>query len=91
MEDRTIGQGIKRKEKRRVLEVIYRLLEGTAAGLTMRLQATQGGGPLNTSYIERLIVIFRSRLGCRVRQTRSLARRQKLIHTGVYRISGGHS
>jgi transposase-like protein/IS1 family transposase len=84
--DRVIGQVVKRKEKRRVVEVLRRLLEGTEARLEARLQATQGGGCLNTAYIERLNATFRSRLGCLVRKTRSLARRQGLIHTGVYLV-----
>jgi transposase-like protein/IS1 family transposase len=84
--DRMIGRVVKRKEKRRVVEVVCQLLEGTATGLVERLQTTQGGGHLNTAYIERLNATFRSRLGCLVRKTRSLARRQTLIHTGVYLV-----
>jgi transposase-like protein len=83
---RVIGQVVKRTEKRRVVEVEQRLLEGTEAQRNERLKATQGGGSLNTAYIERLNATFRSRLYCLVRRTRSLAKRQGMLQTGVYLI-----
>jgi transposase-like protein/IS1 family transposase len=85
---RVIGQVVKRTEKRQVVKVEQRLLEGTEAEREERLKATQGGGSLNTAYIERLNATFRSRLYCLVRRTRSLARRQQMLHTGVYLIGG---
>jgi transposase-like protein/IS1 family transposase len=85
---RVIGQVVKRTEKRRIVEVEQRLLEGTEVEREERLKATQGGGSLNTAYIERLNATFRSRLYCLVRRTRSLARRQAMLHTGVCLIGG---
>ena len=82
---RVIGQVVKRRERRRVVAVERRLLEGTEADLSERL-SRWGGRLLNTAYIERLNATFRARLFALVRRTRALARRQDLLHAGVYLI-----
>ena len=82
---RVIGQVVKRREKKRVVSVERRLLEGTEADLAGGL-SRWGGKLLNTAYIERLNATFRSRLFALVRRTRALARRQALLHAGVYLI-----
>ena len=82
---RVLGQVVKRREKRRVVSVERRLLEGTEADLSERLERW-GGKLLNTAYIERLNATFRARLFALVRRTRALARRQDLLHAGVYLI-----
>ena len=82
---RVIGQVVKRREKQRVVSVERRLLEGTEADLSERL-SRWGGRLLNTAYIERLNATFRARLFALVRRTRALARRQALLHAGVYLI-----
>jgi hypothetical protein len=81
-----IGQVIKRYEKRRVVEVERRLVEGDAEALQQQLTATQGKGVLNTSYIERLNATFRARLAALARRTRNLLRRQPLMHAGMYLV-----
>lgn len=83
---RVLGQVVKRREKRRVVSVERRLLEGTEAELAERIERTQGVGGLNTAYIERLNATFRARLSALVRRTRALARRQELLHAGVFLI-----
>ena len=82
---RVLGQVVKRREKRRVISVERRLVEGTEAELAERL-GRWGGHLLNTAYIERLNATFRARLFALVRRTRSLARRPALLHAGVYLI-----
>jgi transposase-like protein/IS1 family transposase len=83
---RVVGQVVKRVEKRRVKAIERRLIEGTEAELTERLEVSQGGGTLNTAYIERLNATFRSWLVCLVRKTRRLARQPTMLHAGVYLI-----
>jgi len=83
---RVLGQVVKRTEKRRVVSVERRLIEGTEAELAERIERTQGAGGLNTAYIERLNATFRARLFALVRRTRALARRQEILHAGVYLI-----
>lgn len=81
-----IGQVVKKYERRRVAEVVHRLVQGTKEQLEILLVTTQGGGVLNTSYIERLNATFRSRLAALARRTRSLLRRQKMMHAGMYLV-----
>jgi transposase-like protein len=82
--DRMIGQVVKQYEKRRVVAVERRMVEGDPAGLGGRLKRWRGGQVLNTAYIERLNATFRSGLSCLVRKTRHLARRTETLHAGLY-------
>ena len=75
-----IGQVVKRYQRRRVVAVARRLVQGTAQALRRLLRATQGGGVLNTAYSERLNGTFRARLTALVRRTRALLRRPPLLH-----------
>lgn len=81
-----IGQVIKRYERRRVVGVERRLAKGSSWLLERLLERTQGGGVLNTAYIERLNATFRARLAALVRRTRGLARRHRRLHTGMYLV-----
>lgn len=87
---RVLGQVVKRRERRRVISVERRLLEGTEADLSECL-SRWGGRLLNTAYIERLNATFRSRLFALVRRTRALARQQDLLHAGVYLIGSAYN
>ena len=49
-----IGQVVKRYERRRVVGVERRVKRGSCSQLMRLLDRTQGGGVLNTAYIERL-------------------------------------
>lgn len=81
-----IGQVIKRYERRRVVGVERRLKRGSCSQLTSLLDRTQGGGVLNTAYIERLNATFRARLAALVRRTRGLARQHRGLHAGMYLV-----
>ena len=48
------------------------------------IQATQGGGVINTAYIERLNATFRQRLDNLTRHTRRLARHPQTLTAGMY-------
>ena len=50
------------------------------------LTLTQGGGVLNTAYIERLNATFRARLAALARRTRALLRRKPLLRAGMYLV-----
>ena len=79
-----LGQVIKRCEARRVVEVVRRIVWGTAAEAQRLLASTQGGGVLNTAYIERLNATFRARLAVLCRRTRGLCRRSEWLHAATY-------
>jgi transposase-like protein len=81
-----IGQVIKQRERRRVVAVVRRRVQGSAAALRRLLLRTQGGGVLNTAYIERLNATFRARLALLGRRTRVLARGQEVLRAGMYLI-----
>ena len=69
-----------------------RIVRGTGIIVTALLKTTQGGGQINTAYIdpqgrpagERLNATFRQRLSCLGRCTRALARRQETLQAGMY-------
>jgi hypothetical protein len=81
-----LGQVIKRCEARRVVEVVRRVVWGTAAEAERLLGSTQGGGVLNTAYIERLNATFRARLAALCRRTRGLCRRSEWLQAASYLI-----
>lgn len=84
--DVLIGQVVKQYKRRRVIGVVHRLVQGTWEKANALIKATQGKGVLNTAYIERLNATFRSRLATLVRRTRGLARREQMLHAGMYLI-----
>jgi IS1 family transposase len=81
-----IGQVLKRYQRRRVVGVERRLARGSWSLLGRLLDRTQGGGVLNTAYIERLNATFRARLAVLVRRSRGLARQHRRLHAGMYLI-----
>jgi transposase-like protein len=82
-----IWQVVKRYQRRRVIGVERRLAKGSCSLLECLLERTQGGGVLNTAYIEqRLNATFRARLGALVRRTRGLAHRHRQLHTEMYLV-----
>jgi len=50
------------------------------------LDQTQGGGQINTAYIERLNATFRARLAPLVRRGRALVQQQATLQVGVYLV-----
>lgn len=78
--DVTMAQVIKRKTDG-VLTVERRIVQGGQALVERLIRTSQGGGGINTSYIDRLNTTFRARLFVLVRRSRALARTgQTLVH-----------
>jgi transposase-like protein len=80
-----IGQVIKRYARRRVVKVVHRVVRGTATAIAKVLRVT-GGTVINTAYIERLNVTFRSALAPLVRRGRALAHKEGVLSAGMYLV-----
>ena len=61
-----------------------RIVQGCQEVVDQLLQATQGGGVINTAFIERLNATFRQRLGILARRTRNLARKPQTLEASMY-------
>ena len=81
-----IAQVVKRSAQRRVVEVERRIVEGTPARVETLRRRAQGGGVINTAYIERLNATFRERLASLTRRGRALARCTLTLQHGMYLI-----
>lgn len=66
------------------LTIDRRIVQGCADMIQRVLAKTQGGGPINTAYIERLNATFRQRLVWLARRTRCLARQQETLTAGMF-------
>jgi len=81
-----IAQMVKQYAHGHVVGVIRRVVQGSAEHVAALLQQTQGGGVINTAYVERLNATFRARLANLVRRSRGLARQPQTLHHGLYLI-----
>ncbi len=81
-----IAQMIKQYAHGHVVGVVRRVAQGSVAQVEDLLQHTQGGGVINTAYIERLNATFRARLANLVRRSRGLARQPQTLQYGLYLI-----
>ncbi len=81
-----IAQVIKRSERRRVVEIERRIIDGTPARVETLRRRSQGDGVINTAYIERINATFRQRLAPLARRCRSLARQMGTLTHGMYVI-----
>src|SRR5689334_22119795 len=81
-----IAQVIKRSERRRVVEIERRIVDGTPARVETLRRRSQGDGVINTAYIERLNATFRERLASLTRRGRALARHTLTLQHGMYLI-----
>jgi transposase-like protein len=81
-----IGQVVKRYAHKRVVAVTRRVVQGTQARIDALLHETQGGGMVNTAYIERLNATFRARITALVRRGRALARQTSTLHQSMYLV-----
>jgi transposase-like protein len=81
-----IAQVVKQYEHGRVIGVLHRIVQGTATQVEQLLTATQGGGVINTAFIERLNATFRARWFGLVRRGRSLAKQLSILQPGVYLV-----
>ena len=78
-----IAQMVKQYAHGHVVGVVRRIVQGTTDQVAQLLRQTQGGGVINTAYIERLNATFRAHL---VRRSRGLARQNTTLHHGLYLI-----
>jgi IS1 family transposase len=81
-----IAQVVKQYEHGRVIGVVHRIVQGTAAQVETLLTQTQGAGVINTAFIERLNATFRARLSALVRRGRSLTKQISTLQQGVYLV-----
>jgi transposase-like protein len=81
-----IAQVVKQYARKHVVGVARRIVQGTQAQIEARLRQTQGGGLINTAYIERLNATFRARISALVRRGRSLARQADSLHPAMYLV-----
>lgn len=81
-----IGTVIKRTKKKRVVEVIRRMTQGTLEAAEKLLSETFGGNDLNTAFIERLNGTFRQRMACLTRRCRHAARRLASLEAGMWLV-----
>src|SRR6266849_10319958 len=79
-----IATVIKRTAKKRVVEVIRRMAQGTLEQAQKLLSQSQGGSVLNTAFIERLNGTMRERLASLTRKCRHAAHRLEALETGMY-------
>ncbi len=80
-----IAQVIKKRIEG-ALEIERHIVQGCELMIGRVLQSSQGGGCLNTAYIERLNATFRQRLACLARRSRALARTPYLLEQGMYLV-----
>jgi transposase-like protein len=79
-----IGQVVKHHARRHLVGIDRRVARGTEDAVQALLARTQGGGVLNTAWIERLNATFRARLCALVRRGRALARQLPTLHQATY-------
>ena len=60
------------------------IVQGAKGMIEQLIKSTQGGGMINTAYIERLNATFRQRLACLFRRTRHLARQQDTLQGSMF-------
>ena len=66
------------------LDVQRRIAQGTVAQVTQLIHCSQGGGVINTAYIERLNATFRQRLAILARRTRCPAQQIATLTHGMF-------
>jgi transposase-like protein len=81
-----IAQVVKQYAHGHVVDVLRRIVQGTAAQVNALVQATQGKGVINTAYIERINATFRARLAGLVRRGRCLLHQTPILQAGVYLV-----
>jgi transposase-like protein len=81
-----IAQVVKQYAGKRVTGVVQRLVQGSAVTVRRLLRESQGGGQINTAFIERLNATFRARLAPLIRRGRALPRQQAHLSAAVYLV-----
>ena len=85
-DDIHIAQVVKQYAHGHVIGIVRRIVQGTEVPINRLLKITQGGGVINTAYIERLNATFRARLAGLVRRSRSLLQQIPTLQVGVYLV-----
>jgi transposase-like protein/IS1 family transposase len=75
---------IKRTQKKRVVEITRKMVQGTLEQAQVLLAASGGGTVLNTAFIERLNGTIRQRLASLTRKCRHAARRLAALESGMW-------
>jgi transposase-like protein/IS1 family transposase len=75
---------IKRTQKKRVVEIMRKMVQGTLDQAQALLSASGGGTLLNTAFIERLNGTMRQRLASLTRKCRHAASRQAALERGMW-------
>ncbi len=78
-----IVQVVKRRQASG-LSIDRRVIQGCTPMIERLLEITQGGGVINTAYIERLNATFRQRLAWLARRTRNLAQQRETLLAGMF-------
>jgi len=81
-----IAQVVKQYAGKCVTGIEHRLVQGAWAGVQRLVLQSQGGGQINTAFIERLNATFRARLAPLVRRGRALPRQQSHLCAAVYLV-----
>lgn len=80
-----IVQVVKRRTTKG-LSIERRIVQGDALAVAACLKTSQGGGQINTAFIERLNATFRQCLACLGRRSRSLARQTHTLQAGMFLV-----
>lgn len=75
---------IKRTQKKRVVEITRKMVQGTLEQAQALLASSVGGTVLNTAFIERLNGTMRQRLASLTRKCRHAARRLAALESGMW-------
>jgi transposase-like protein len=89
-----VAQVIKRYARRRVIDVLRRVVTGAEEAVATCLRVTQGGSEtavINTAYIERLQATFRSRLAALVRRSRAPVRLRETLEAGMWLVGTSYN
>jgi len=81
-----LGQVVKQYERRRVVAVQRRILQGDEQRASTLITKSQGKGVINTAFIERLNATFREKMNSLVRRGRSLARTVAKLDASLYLV-----
>ena len=68
------------------LNIDRRIVQGSTKMIERLIEKTQGGGVINTAYIERLNATFRQRLAWLARRTRYLAQQTETMTAGMFTV-----
>jgi hypothetical protein len=81
-----LAQSVKPYEPGRGVGIARRIIAGEETDIERMLEQTQGGGVINTVFIERLNATFRQGLATVVRRGRGLARQSRRLEMGMYLV-----